>query len=72
MPFRLFCPLRLDADEWTALSSLADDTDQSKSTVVRHVNDLADVGLVETRMDGKTKLVTPTLAGTLLDASLTL
>lgn len=47
----------LAADGWQSYSTLAEVTDQSKSTVVRHINELADAGLVETQTQGKAKRV---------------
>jgi len=55
----------IDTDGWQTLSELAADTDQSKSTVIRHVQDLTAAGLAESRDAGKAKEVRPTLTGTL-------
>lgn len=53
-------------DGWQSLSSIADSTNQSKSTVIRHVNDLEDAGAVESTSKGKAKQVRTSLTGTLL------
>lgn len=45
------------ADGWLTLSELADSTDQSKSTVIRHVNDLQDAEMIEADTDQKAKRV---------------
>lgn len=49
-----------------SVPTLTDETGRSKSTVTRHVAELADEGLVETWTEGKTKHVRVTLAGKLL------
>ena len=48
-----------------SVPTLTDETGRSKSTVTRHVAELADEGLVETWTEGKTKHVRVTLAGKL-------
>ena len=53
------------ADEWVSLSSLATDTDQSKSTIVRHVNALEETGVVETESTGKAKRARVSFSGEL-------
>jgi CRISPR-associated protein Csa3 len=55
----------LDADGWQTLTELASDTDQSKSTVIRHVNDLDAAGIVETDTSGKAKRVRENFSGEL-------
>ena len=50
---------------WLSLSEIAAETDQSKSTVVRHVNDLEEAGLVEADTSEKTKRVRIAFAGEL-------
>lgn len=45
----------LTVDGWQSYSAIADATDQSKSTIVRHINELDDTGLVDTRTHGKAK-----------------
>lgn len=50
----------------TTLPELTDQIGASKSTVTRHVEELATVGAVDTRREGKTKHVSPTLTGQLL------
>jgi CRISPR-associated protein Csa3 len=54
------------ADEEITIPELTDHTDQAKSTVTRHVNQLAAAGVVTTWQEGKTKHVRPTLTGQLL------
>lgn len=49
----------------TTIPALTDETDVAKSTVTRHVNELADAGAVTTRQEGKTKHVELTLTGEL-------
>ena len=49
-----------------SVPTLTDETGRSKSTVTRHVTELADEGLVETWTEGKTKHVRVTLTGKLL------
>lgn len=41
-------------------------TGRAKSTITRHVNQLAERGIVTTRLEGKTKYARPTLTGQLL------
>lgn len=53
------------ADEWLSLSAIADKTEQSKSTVIRHVNDLQDAGVVEADTSGKAKRVRVVFTGEL-------
>lgn len=53
------------ADGWISLSSIAEQTDQSKSTVIRHVNDLEDAGVVESDTSDKTKRVRIAFSGEL-------
>lgn len=53
-------------DDPLSLSELADASGQSKSTVVRHVNDLEDQGVVQTHQDGQTKYATLSLTGRIL------
>jgi CRISPR-associated protein Csa3 len=54
------------ADDWLSLSSITDQTGQSKSTVIRHVNDLEDAGIVESDTTGKAKRVRVAFSGELL------
>lgn len=54
------------ADGWLSLSAIADETDQSKSTVIRHVNDLEGVGIVEADTSGRAKRVRVNFSGELL------
>lgn len=53
------------ADDATTIPDVTDRSERSKSTVTRHVNQLADRGLVTTWMEGKIKRVRLTLAGEL-------
>lgn len=53
------------ADDWLSLSAIADETGQSKSTVVRHVNDLEDVSVVEADTSDKEKRVRVNFSGEL-------
>jgi CRISPR-associated protein Csa3 len=52
--------------EWLTLTELAAETDQSKSTVIRHVQALEVAGVLETDTSGKAKRVRTTLTGDLL------
>lgn len=54
------------ADGWLSLSAIAEETDQSKSTVIRHVNDLERVGIVEADTSGRAKRVRVNFSGELL------
>jgi len=54
------------ADDWLSLSTIADQTDQSKSTVIRHVNDLEEAGVVEADTSDRAKRVRVTFSGELL------
>ncbi|MFB6086711.1 MAG: helix-turn-helix domain-containing protein, partial [Halodesulfurarchaeum sp.] len=58
-------------DGWLTLTELADATDQSKSTVIRHVQDLEDAGVLEADTSGKAKRVEATLSGDLIRAAWT-
>ena len=53
------------AGGWISLTSIADRTSQSKSTVIRHVNDLEDAGVVESDTSDKSKRVRVAFAGEL-------
>jgi CRISPR-associated protein Csa3 len=52
-------------DEDTTLPHVSEQTDKSRSTVGRHLDALEADGAVETWIEGKTRYVTPTLAGRL-------
>jgi CRISPR-associated protein Csa3 len=52
--------------DWHSLSALTDETDNSKTTVVRHVNDLEEAGVVEADTSGKAKRVRATITAELL------
>lgn len=53
------------AEEGVSIPTLTTETEQSKSTVTRHVSRLADGGFVETWQEGKTKFARSTLTGQL-------
>ena len=53
------------AEGWISLSTIAEQTDQSKSTVIRHVNDLEEIGVIESDTSEKTKLVRTSFSGEL-------
>jgi len=52
-------------DDWLSLSAIAAETDQSKSTVIRHVNDLEETGVVEADTSEKAKHVRVSFSGEL-------
>lgn len=56
----------VSSDGWLSLSEIADETGRSKSTVIRHVNDLEDEGVIEAETNGKAKRVRATFSGELL------
>lgn len=56
----------VQAGDWCTLNQLAAETDQSKSTVIRHVNDLEDRGILEADTRGTAKRVRVTFTGKLL------
>ena len=53
------------AADWRSLSDVATETNQSKSTVIRHVQALEDVGVVESKTVEKTKHVRVSFSGEL-------
>lgn len=53
-------------DDWISLSELDDLTELSKSTIIRHVNDLAESGVIETRTIDQSKQVRVAFSGELL------
>jgi len=53
------------ADSWLSLSAIARETDQSKSTVIRHVNDLEEAGVVKADTSEKAKRVRVSFSGEL-------
>jgi len=53
------------AEGWISLSSIADRTGQSKSTVIRHVNDLEAAGVLESDTSAKIKRVRVAFSGEL-------
>lgn len=55
-----------DAESETSIPELDEELDASKSTISRHVTTLEEESMVETTTRGKTKYVTPTVAGCLL------
>lgn len=54
-----------DVDDWITLSSVTDRTEYSKSTVIRHVNDLEAAGLILADTSSKAKRVQLTFTGQL-------
>ena len=56
----------LGSDGMVSLSTIADSTDQSKSTVIRHVKDLESAGVVEADTSEKAKRVRLSFTGELL------
>lgn len=56
----------VDHEEDASIPAVTAHSETSKSTVTRHVQELAEAGLVETRTGGNTKLATATTAGKLL------
>lgn len=54
------------ADDGITIPTLTNQTTQAKSTVTRHVNQLAAAGVVTTWQEGKTKHARPSLTGRLL------
>jgi len=54
------------AEKWVSLSTIANETDQSKSTVIRHVNDLEAAGVIEADTSAKAKQVRIAFTGELL------
>jgi CRISPR-associated protein Csa3 len=56
----------VEADGWLTLSALTAETGLSKSTVIRHVNDLEAVGIVQGDTSEKAKRVRVTFTGELL------
>ncbi len=61
-----------DAEDWTALSTVAEQVDAAKSTVTRHVNSLESANLVESRTESRHKQVRLSFAGKLLERRETL
>ena len=55
-----------DHDEEISISDITARSEASKSTVTRHVQELAEAGLVDTQTAGKTKFARATTAGHLL------
>lgn len=58
--------LLVTADDWLSLSDLATETDQSKSTVIRHVTALEEENIITPDTSGKQKRVRVTFTGELL------
>jgi CRISPR-associated protein Csa3 len=56
----------VEAGDWLTLSELTTMTDSSKSTVIRHVNDLETAAIVQGETSGKAKRVRVTFTGELL------
>ena len=56
----------VEADGWLSLSTITEETEQSKSTVIRHVNDLESSNVVVADTSEKAKRVRATFSGELL------
>lgn len=56
----------VETGEWVTLTTIAESTGQSKSTVIRHVQDLEDAGIVESDTSEKAKRVRVAFTGELL------
>jgi CRISPR-associated protein Csa3 len=63
--FRTF-EVIVEADGWLSLSTITEETEQSKSTVIRHVNDLESSNVVVADTSEKAKRVRATFSGELL------
>lgn len=63
--FRTF-EVIVKADGWLSLSTITEETEQSKSTVIRHVNDLESSNVVVADTSEKAKRVRATFSGELL------
>jgi len=63
--FRTF-EVIVEADGWLSLSTITEETEQSKSTVIRHVNDLESSNVVVADTSEKAKRVRVTFSGELL------
>ena len=63
--FRTF-EVIVEADGWLSLSTITEKTEQSKSTVIRHVNDLESFNVVVADTSEKAKRVRVTFSGELL------
>lgn len=55
----------VSAEEWVSLTELATETEQSKSTVIRHVQDLEAAGVLESDTSEKSKRVRVAFSGEL-------
>lgn len=55
----------VEADDWISLTDIATATEQSKSTVIRHVHDLEDAGIVQSDTSEKAKRVRIAFSGEL-------
>lgn len=56
----------LEAGGWITLSEIVSNTSHSKSTVVRHVNDLEEAGVIQADTSEKAKRVRATFSGEML------
>ena len=56
----------VEADGWLSLSTITEETEQSKSTVIRHVNDLESSNVIVADTSEKAKRVRVTFSGELL------
>jgi CRISPR-associated protein Csa3 len=63
--FRTF-EVIVEADGWLSLSTITEETEQSKSTVIRHVNDLESSNVIVADTSEKAKRVRVTFSGELL------
>lgn len=59
----------IEAADWLTLSDITDRSAHSKSTVIRHINELEDEGLVESDTSNRAKRVRPTFTGELLSVA---
>ena len=53
------------ADGWLSLSEISAATNQSKSTIIRHVSDLEDAGMIDANTSQKSKRVRSTFSAEL-------
>lgn len=54
------------SDDWCTITSIVEQTDQSRSTIIRHVNDLEAAGVVMSDSSERSKRVRSTFTGELL------
>jgi len=67
VPKRTFSTFEVlvEADDWISLSEIASATEQSKTTVIRHVRDLEDAGIIQSDTTEKAKRVRVAFSGEL-------